>query len=213
MKGVRILLADDHKIFLEGLQRLLESDFDVVGMAEDGRTLVSAAQELQPDVIIADISMPGLNGIEAAQQLRKASTRAKIIFLSMHADASFVREGFRAGASGYVVKRAASDELAKAIWTVLQGGIFLCPCIGEEAAGTPLESSEELEWHNGSLTPRQREVLQLVAEGRTIKEIARTLEVSPKTAEFHKYSLMQRLGVRTTADLTKYAVKHGFVEA
>jgi DNA-binding NarL/FixJ family response regulator len=198
----RILLADDHRIFLQGLQRLLQPDFEVVGCVEDGRALLSAAERLQPDVIVADVSMPVLNGLDAACQLKETMPAVKIVFLSMHTDSTFVKEACQAGASGYVVKKAASSELVWVIRKVLKGAPFVCSFASEA-----VESVSRV----GALTPRQREVLQLVAEGRCTKEIANILRISTKTVEFHKYTIVERLGVRTTAELTKYAVKHGLV--
>jgi DNA-binding NarL/FixJ family response regulator len=202
---LRVLLADDHTIFLEGLRRLLEPAFKVVGAVEDGRALIIAAEKLQPDLILSDISMPMLNGIDAVHHLRRVSPGAKIIFLSMHEDASLVKNAFDAGASGYVLKRAASSELVTAIQEVLKGANFISSGVRKPPATVESLLAE------GTLTPRQREILQLIAEGRSIKEISAILNISHKTVEFHKYEIMNRLGVRTTAELTKYAVKHGIV--
>jgi DNA-binding NarL/FixJ family response regulator len=205
MKRPRILLVDDHTLFLEGLRRLLEPEFDVVGAAEDGRALLRAAGELQPDVILTDISMPMLNGIDAMRHLREVSPRAKVIFLSMHAESTMVKRAFQAGASGYILKRAASPELVTAIRDVLEGRHFVSSGVRQPPATVEPLANE------GVLTPRQREVLQLIAEGCTVKEAAAILNLSCKTVEFHKYQIMDRLGVHTTAELTKYAVKNGLV--
>ncbi len=212
MSKPRVLLADDHKILIEGLRGLLESEFELVETVEDGRELVSAVERLQPDVIVADISMPMLNGIEAARHILRDNPRAKIIFLTMHSDVAYAAEAFRLGACGYLLKRSAAGELVTAIREVLKGGVYVTPPIAKammskSLLGQPLEPSDPA----SSLTARQREVLQLVAEGRTIKEIASILNVSPKTVEFHKYRLMEQLDLRTTAELTQYAVKHGIV--
>ncbi len=211
MKRTRVLLGDDHTIVLEGLRRLLDPQFEIVGTVGDGRALVAAARELRPDVIVADISMPLLNGIEAARQLQKTETRAKIIFLTMHPDATYAAEAFRAGASAYVLKSSAASELVTAIQEALKGRVYVTPLVAKEVLHTLMEGSPENEKPAHQLTSRQREVLQLVAEGRSTKEIAGILQVSPRTIEFHKYRIMEELGLRTTAELTQYAIKHGIV--
>lgn len=205
----RVLLADDHTIFLEGLKTLLEDDFELVGTVEDGRAVLDAAGTLNPDVILLDISMPLLNGIEAARRLRKAGAKSKVIFLTMHADTRFVKEAFRVGASGYLLKRSASSELVAAIREVLDGRFYVTPLITRDVMHSLLDASTRQESFSTRLTDRQREVLQLVAEGRSLKEIANILEVSVKTVEYHKRCIMDELGLRTTAELTRYAVKHG----
>jgi DNA-binding NarL/FixJ family response regulator len=211
MKRPRILMADDHRLLMEGMKRLLEQDFELVGAVEDGRALMEAAARLVPDVILIDISMPKLNGIEAARQLKNLLPQCKMLIVTMHADATYVREALRAGVSGYVLKRAAASELVKAIREVLNGRIYVTPSIAQtielpQGPGfRPKRASPEL-------TGRQREILQLVAEGRSNKEIGGILHVSIKTVEFHKACIMRKLGIHTTAELTKYAVKHGVVE-
>lgn len=211
MKRPRVLLGDDHAIILDGLRRILEPTFEVVGAAPDGRALVAAAQELRPDVIVADISMPLLNGIEAARQLRKLESRAKIVFLTMHPDVAYAAEAFRAGASGYVLKNSAASELVTAIEESLKGRTYLTPLVAKDLIASLLESPAHPEKPLPPLTPRQREILQLVAEGRSAKDIAGILNISPRTVEFHKYRIMEVLGLRTTAELTQYAIKHGIV--
>lgn len=213
MNRPRVLLADDHTMILAGLRSLLESDFDLVGTAEDGRALLDAAAQLKPDVIMIDISMPLLNGIEAARQLKKAVPQSKIIFLTMHADVAYVKEAFRAGASGYLIKRSAATELVTAINEVMKGRTYVTPLVTKDMMESFLEPSDAPDKLQGKLTPRQREVLQLVAEGHSNKEIASILNVSAKTVEFHKYNLMQALGIRTTAELTQYAMRHGYISA
>jgi len=207
VKETRVLLADDHTLILEGVKKLLEAEFDVVGAVEDGRALIEAAQELNPDVILLDISMPLLNGVEAARRLRKTLPGAKLIFLTMHADAAYVFEAFRVGASGYVLKRSASSELIAAIHQVVKGRTYVTPLVEVPPAWSGWRQPD-----NG-LTSRQREILQFIAEGRGMKEIASLLGISVKTVEFHKYGLMQKLGLHTIADLTKYAVRHRLTEA
>jgi DNA-binding NarL/FixJ family response regulator len=208
MKRPRVLLADDHTLVLDGLRKILDPECEVVGAVEDGRSLLAAAARLKPDIILLDISMPLLNGVEAARRLRAAAPGAKVIFVTMHADATYVAGAFRAGASGYVLKRCASLELLKAINQVLSGRQYVTPLIGKELGELPewpLEAGEA----SGELTVRQREVVQLVAEGHPVKEIAAILNISGKTVAFHKANVMRRLGIHSTAELTKYALEHG----
>ena len=210
MTRPRVILADDHTLLVDGLRSLLEPRCELVGTVEDGRALIEAAQRLHPDVILLDISMPLLNGLEAAHQLKELVPDSKLIFLTMHADRSYVREAFRAGASGYLLKRSAVSELEHAISVVLRGRRYITPLlstVGLESIfpGSMADPTAHLE----DLTPRQREVLQLVAEGHTAKEIANTLAISVKTVEFHKARILDRLGLLTTSDLIKYAIRHG----
>ena len=205
-----MLLADDHSLVAAGLRSMLESAYEVVGTADNGRALVEAAGRLRPEVILLDISMPALNGIEAARQLRKLVPQAKLIFVTMHTDATFVREALRAGGSGYVSKQSAPKELVTAIEEVLHGRVYLTPLVTKDFVDHAM-SSQTPAGPFGRLTARQREVLQLVAEGLCNKEIAARLEVSPKTVEFHKSKIVQALGLSTTADLVKYAIRHGLV--
>ena len=211
MKRPRLVLGDDHAIILDGLRRILEPHFDIVGSAPDGRALVAAAQELRPDVVVADISMPLLNGIEAARQIRKAHPRVKIVFLTMHPDVTYATEAFRAGASGYVLKNSAAAELVTAIQEVLKGRTYLTPLVAKDVIASLLEAPAQPEKLSPALTSRQREILQLVAEGRSAKDIATILNISPRTVEFHKYRIREVLGLRSTAELTQYAIKHGIV--
>jgi len=162
-------------------------------------------------VILLDISMPELNGIEAARRLREKESRAKIVFLTMHSDSRFVKEAFRVGASGYLLKRAASDELVNALHEVLEGRFYVTPLITKDVVHSLLEPAGLTTQQSGQLTARQREVLQLVAEGKSLKEIATALDLSTKTVEYHKRSIMDELGLRTTAELTRYAIRHGIV--
>ncbi len=211
MKKARLLLADDHTLVLEGLKKILESDFELVGAAENGRELLRLAEELKPDVILVDISMPLLNGIDACKQLLKTTPTAKVIFITMHADADYVAEAFRAGASGYLLKRSAASELVNAIHEVLKGRYYVTPLVTREALSPLLGNLADARNLSSTLTPRQREVLQLVAEGRSVKEISTILQVSAKTVEFHKSALMERLDIHTTAELTRYAIEHGLI--
>ena len=211
MKRPRLLLADDQTLVLEGLRKLLEPQFEVVGAVGDGRTLLRAATQLQPDVVLMDIAMPRLNGIDAARQLRKSLPETKIIFLTVHADPAYVTEAFRAGASAYLLKRSAASELVDAVHEVLKGRRYVTALVPREVLHTVLKSPLGRGAAPAELSSRQREVLQLVAEGLTSKEIAAALNVSVKTVEYHKARLMERLELHTTADLTRYALLHGLV--
>ncbi len=208
----RVIIADDHQILMEGVRSLLEPEFDLVASVENGRELVAKAKEVRPDVVIADISMPLLNGIDAAQQILSDNPRARIVFLTMHADMAYAAEAFRVGAAGYVLKKSAASELVTAIQEVLKGGVYVTPPIAKAMMRDAFSGRTSKAARPGaSMTPRQREVLQLVVEGHSIKEIASILGLSPKTVEFHKYRIMEVLDIRTTAQLTQYAVKHGVV--
>ena len=211
MKKPRVLMADDHSMILAGLRKLVEVECDVVGTVEDGRALVEAAQKLRPDLILLDISMPLLNGLDAARQLTKLVPESKVIILTMHASPTYATEAFQAGASGYLLKRSAVSELSQAIQSVMQGQQYLTPLITKDVLDSVFKPSTGKRGKPAStaLTPRQREVLQLVAEGRGTKEIATILSVSVKTVEFHRSRIMQQLDIHTTADLTKYAITHG----
>ena len=210
LKRVKVLLADDHAMFLEGLVKTLESHCQIVGSVHDGRALVEEAARLRPDVIILDISMPSLNGIDAILQLKKQGILGKVIVLTMHQDATFAAEAFRAGASAFLLKSCIVRELLEAIQVVLRGQVYITPLIAKEAVGLLLEqSARNHAAAGGGPTARQREVLQLLAEGHSMKEIAHALGISLSTAEFHKSSAMQRLGLRSTAELVKYAIAHG----
>lgn len=210
MTRTRVLLADDHTIVAEGLASLLEPEYELVGRVQNGRDLLRAAEELAPDVIVTDISMPLLNGIEALRQLKKTKPDVRVVFLTVHADVTYVTEAFRAGARGYVLKQSAAEELRLAIRTVHEGGTYVTPLIAADL-GSLLDADQASDSLAVVLTPREREVLQLLAEGRSVKEIAAVLDISPRTVEFHKYNVMEKLGLRTTAELTQYAIKHGIV--
>ena len=211
MSKPRVLIADDHQILAEGLRGLLEPDFEVVGVVADGREMVAAAKEHQPDVIVADITMPSLNGIDAAVQLRQMDLKARVVFLTMHCDVAYARRAMEAGAAGFVVKHSAATDLLTAVREALQGKTYVTPMI----AGGLLESYREGDSgpHDslGRLTARQREVLQLFAEGRSAKEVAAVLKISTRTAEFHKAHLLEALGLHTTADLVQYAIRQGVI--
>ena len=211
MNRVKVLLADDHTIVAEGLRSLLENTFDFVGVVADGRALLEAAKRLNPDVIVADISMPLLNGLDAVRQLKKDGATAKVVILTMHADTSLAAEAFRAGASGYILKHSAGEELTAAIEHVLSGGSYITPLIAKDLISILVDAEGQSTSAAGKLTPRQREVLQLIAEGRTMKEIASLLSISTRTAESHKYEMMDVLGTQNTAGLIQYAIKIGLV--
>ena len=205
----RILLGDDHAMFCEGLRAILESHFEVVGTAKDGQELAAAVQRLQPEVVVMDISMPLLNGIGAARRLQKMKRSPKIVFLTMHADATFATEALRAGASGYVLKSSSGAEIITAIQEAIRGRMYISPAIAGGVLGGLMDSRKHPREQAAELTSRQKEILQLIAEGKSPKEIAAILNVSPRTVEFHKYRIMEAVGVRTIAELTRYAVTHG----
>ena len=208
----RVLLADDHLLVAEALTSLLTPEFDLVGVVEDGRALIEAAGKLQPDVIVADISMPHLNGIDALAQLRQGGDRTPVVFLTMHRDVTFARRALDAGASGFVLKHSASVELVAAIRAALQGKTYLTPQLAGEVLEAMKEGSGQAGDPVATLTPRQREVLQLLAEGRSAKEIAASLGISARTVEFHKYQMMETLDIHTNAELIHVAIRHGLVE-
>jgi len=207
----RILLADDHALVLEGLAKLVMEDCDLVGTVEDGRALIQAAQQLKPDVIVLDISMPKLNGLDAGRQLKKLLPSTKLIFLTMHADPHYAKEAFHIGASGFLLKRSAASELMQAIHAVMKGQYYVTPAIAKDFLGTFTQQMPDSQIGTNSLTPRQREVLQLIAEGHSTKEIATLLNVSAKTVEFHRTQIIRELKLQNTAELTRYAIAHGLV--
>ena len=212
LRRPRVLLADDHALLLDGLKKLLEEEYDLVGTAANGKALVVAARRLRPDIVVLDISMPLLNGIDAARQIRLADPGAKLLFLTVHADTAYVEEAFRAGALGYVLKHAAAHELFVALRSVFRGRAYVSPMLGRHLLPSLLKPAKR----QGSaqrLGVRQQEVLQLVAEGRQNKEIAALLDISIKTVEYHKARIMSRLGIRSAAGLTRYAIQHGIVES
>ncbi|MEN6309459.1 MAG: response regulator transcription factor [Anaerohalosphaeraceae bacterium] len=211
MAKARILLADDHRIVLEGLKNLLEAEYEITEMVQDGHALIHEALRLKPDVIIADISMPSLNGIDAVRQIHKQGLVSKVIFLTMHNDAMYAREVLDMGASGFVLKHSAASELITAIQEALRGNIYISPAISQELLKLYKEDKSGREGALGALSFRQREVLQLLAEGKSAKEIATVLTISTRTVEFHKYGIMQQLGLKTSAELVHFAIKHGIV--
>jgi DNA-binding NarL/FixJ family response regulator len=211
MKRARILVADDHSIVLAGIRSLVKQDWDLVGHVSDGRSLVEAALKLRPDLVILDIGMPVLNGIDAARQIRKAWPEAKFLFLTMHNNPVYLHEAMRAGGSGYVLKSSAAEELWPAIQKVLKGQVYISASFGPDAVPVLQTPSGRPSTSTPQLTDRQREVLQLVAEGRTNQEIAKILDVSVKTVQFHRGQLMRKLGVHSAVKLAAFAVREGLV--
>ncbi|MFZ1804795.1 MAG: response regulator transcription factor [Nitrospira sp.] len=211
MKKPRVLLADDHTFVLEGFKKLLEEHCELIGAVEDGRALVDAVVDLQPQVVILDISMPRLNGIEAAKKLKKQLPEVKLIFVTMHAETVYVNEAFRAGASGYLLKHSAATELAQAVQSVMNGNFYVTPLIARDVVTSFLNPEQSRSATMDDLTTRQREILQLVAEGFSAKEIADQLKISHRTVEFHKAKIMEQLHLHTTIDLVKYAMAQGLV--
>jgi DNA-binding NarL/FixJ family response regulator len=206
-----LLLADDHAIVIEGLRKLLQTEFELVGAVGDGWAMQEAAQKLSPDVIVADVSMPVLNGIDALRRLRTGGSQSKVVFLSMHMDVEIAAEALRAGASAYVLKHSATEALSHAIWEALAGRTYVSPRIAQSVMAGMNGRSSYCDGPSVRLTQREREVLQLVAEGRTIRGIAAILQIAVRTVVFHKCNIMDKLGARTTADLTQHAIKSGLI--
>lgn len=209
MKPTKVLLADDHPLALEGLRAFLDPHLDIVGTVTDGRTLVDAAIALEPELIILDITMPLLNGVDAAIQIKKAQPDVKLLFVTMHVNPSYLEAALNAGGTGYVLKSAAREELLDAIDSVLHNRIYVSPGISTEHLDRfedPSRAAATLR-----LSPREREILQLVAEGRAAKEIAFVLRISIKTVAFHRDNLKRKLGLRSTAELTRHAIEQGLL--
>ena len=212
MSRPRVLLADDHRMVAEGVERLLEEEFELVAVVEDGRELVATAQRLRPDVIVADITMPHLNGIDALVQLKRGNPEIRVVFLTMHKDPAYARRALEAGARAYVLKHSAQTELFLAIRAALDGKTFISPTL----AGEVIHDLKANPTHPGdpvaSLTPRQREILQLFAEGCPTKQIASKLDISARTVEYHKYQMMDSLKLQSSADLIHFAIKNGIIQ-
>ena len=212
MPKPRVLIADDHALVAEGLRSLLAERYEVVGISTNGRRLLVDAAICKPDVVVLDIGMPELNGIDAAHQLGKLVPQAKLVFVTQQIDVQYLRAAFRAGGVGYVAKQSATQELLTAIERALTGKIYVTPLLKDAFPDLSLRDlRQSSDVFAKDLTPRQREVLQLVAEGKTIKEISAALAISPKTVEFHKNALMNEIGLRTTAELTRYAISRGII--
>jgi DNA-binding NarL/FixJ family response regulator len=204
----RVLLADDHRLVADALKSLLEQEFELVAVVEDGRQLVETARRLRPDVIVTDITMPHLNGIDALVQLRKDNPAVRVVFLTMHKDAAYARRALDAGACGYVLKHSAQAELFLAVRAALDGETFISPTLaGEVFHDLKISPTDPA----AALTPRQREILQLFAEGCSAKEIGSQLDISPRTVEFHKYQLMDSLKLQSSAELIHFAIRNGIV--
>jgi len=212
---IKLLLAEDHTIVRKGLRSLLDSEeaIEVVGEAEDGREAVKKVEELEPHVVVMDISMPGLNGLEATRQIKKRFPRVRVLILSVHTDEEHVYQALRAGASGYVVKKSAPDELFSAINALFRGDSYLSPAISREVIEAYIHRAERMpkEDEYELLTPREREILQLIAEGRSTRQIGALLHISPKTVETHRAHIMEKLNLHTTAELTRYAIHKGLI--
>lgn len=208
----RLLLVDDHALVLAGLSKLLDEQFEVIGTLNNGRELLKVVQRQEPDLILLDISMPLLNGIEAARQVQRIAPHIKIIVLTQQTGKEYVQAAFQAGARGYILKQSAAEELLTALEEVRAGRYYITPSlVPQDIAGVLDGTLNPQAWFASELTPRQREVLQLVGEGKAGKEIADTLHISLKTVEFHKARLMDQLGLHTTAELTRYAIQQGII--
>ncbi|MFO1313605.1 MAG: response regulator transcription factor [Burkholderiales bacterium] len=206
-----IVLADDHRIVAEGLKNILAEHFELLGVAADGEEMLDAARTLRPDAIVADVTMPVLSGIEALERLRKEGLDIPVVFLTMHRDVEYAAQALEAGAAGYVLKHAAPGELVQAVRVALEGGTFVSPSLAaalfQATRGRTRESGDA----RFTLSSRQREILRLLADGGSAKEIARTLDISSRTVEFHKYRIMESLGLKSTAELIQFAIRHGIV--
>jgi DNA-binding NarL/FixJ family response regulator len=211
MTKIRVLLGDDHALILDGIRATLQLHFDVVGQATDGKALVAAAERLKPDLIVLDISMPLLNGFESARRIKAALPSTKLIFLSQHLNPAYLKQALKVGASGYVLKSGATEELQKAIAVVLRGQTYITPSFGDDVIARLWDRSGEFNNESEELTERQREIVQLIVEGRANKEIADILHLSIKTIEFHRARIMTKLGVHTVAELTKVALQQGLI--
>jgi DNA-binding NarL/FixJ family response regulator len=208
MRRPTILLADDHVVFIDGIIRILKERFDVVGAVTDGSSLPDAAGRLRPDVIVTDISMPTVSGLEALRQLKAGHVDSKVIFLTMHADATLAAEAFRLGARGFVLKQSSGEELVKAIEAVLQGHKYMSSALTDEVLAL---MAEPIGASPGELSSRQREVLRLIVNGHRMKEIAAHLNLSPRTVETIKYEMMRDLNIHSTTELVRYAIEHRLV--
>ena len=208
MKRARIILADDHELLTDAIKNMLEPEYDVVGTFANGDTLVRSAPELEPDVIILDVSMPTMNGITACSQLKKLMPKVKVIFLTMNQDLDTAAEAFKSGASGVVLKTSAAAELMTAIREVLFGGYFATPSLTEGMVGSFVRNFKRMKKRR-ELTIRQKEVLQLLAEGYSMKQVAGMLDITTRTVAFHKYAMMEHLEIQSSAELVSYAMKVG----
>ena len=206
MKRITVLLADDHSLVAEGLKRLLEPEFDLVGVVEDGRKLLASARELRPDVIVSDITMPELNGVEVLEELKKDDPNVRVVFLTMQQHVAYARQAMEAGALGYVLKHSAAEELIMAVRAAAAGKTFVTSAIAGELLDA-MRSGEAVDDPVSKLTLRQREILRLLVDGHSAKVIAARLDISPRTVEFHKYSMMETLGISSNAELIRFALE------
>jgi len=213
MNRARVLLADDHRLVAEGLKKILIAEFDLVGVVEDGRELIAAMKTLRPDVIVSDITMPNLNGIEALEELKKIDPGVRVIFLTMHRDVIYARRALEAGAYGFVLKHSAPEELIMGVRAALEGRIFITPILAGEVLDAMRRGPGQVVDQAASLTLRQRQILRLLAEGLSAKQMAQKLDISQRTVEFHKYRMMETLGAKSTSDLIHFAIKNVIVEA
>lgn len=211
MKRARIVLAYNEPLTVEGLRSVLNTDYELVGIVSDGRALLDTALQLSPDLIVLDTSLPLLNGIDAAYHIKKALPKANVLFLTVHDSPKYLRNALAAGASGYLLKSSPKEELLAAVQEIIKGHVYITPCLGKEIVMPHQRKPKSAAGAQLALTRRQREVLQLVAEGRTAKEIATILSVTVQTVAFHKYKIMNKIGLRTTAQLTRYAIQEGLV--
>ena len=211
MSRVRVLLADDHRIVAEGLRSLLIAEFDLVDVVEDGRAMVASAKALRPDVIVADITMPHLNGIEALQEIEKFDPDVRVVFLTMHRDVAYARRAIEAGAVGFVLKHSAPEELVLAVRAAAQGRTFITSELAAEVLEALRQNPADSPDPVATLTLRQRQILRLLVDGLTAKEIASRLTISPRTVEFHKYRMVELLGLKGSAELLHFAIKHGIM--
>jgi DNA-binding NarL/FixJ family response regulator len=209
----RILIADDHTLVAELCKRLLETEFDVVGVVSDGRALVRAARELKPDVIVVDVAMPILNGLDAGRQVKEMLPSVNVVYLTMNHDVEIAAEAFRRGASGYLLKTCAAAEMVIAVRDVLRGKSYISPALSRDTINFLRRQNKELVREDERLTERQREVLQLLAEGKVMKEVGDILHMTTRTVAYHKYRMMEVLGAKSNAELVKYAVKNHIVAA
>jgi len=213
MRRTRVLLADDHRIVGDGLKQILEPEFKLVGIVEDGFALLEAAAEEKPDVIITDISMPGLNGIEALEELKKTDPDVQVVCMTMHTNVAYARRALDAGALGYVLKHSAADELVMAVRAAAAGRTFVSPAIAGEVLHSLQNGDDTITDPIGKLTLRQREILRLLTDGHSAKKIAKLLNISPRTVEFHKYAMMEALEVSTSAELIRFALKYDIADS
>jgi DNA-binding NarL/FixJ family response regulator len=207
----RVLLADDHRMFAEGLRSVLTEEFELVEIVEDGLAMIEAAKRLRPDVIVADITMPRLNGIEALERLRRDLPDVRVVFLTMHKDVAYARRALASGAMGFVLKHSALTELVLALRAALEGRTFIAPALAGDLVRATTRGPGSATDPIAAVTPRQREILQLLAEGKSAKQIAATLDISTRTVEFHKYTLMETVGAKNSAELIHFAIRHGIV--